>query len=403
MAPLFLRREISPVEQEAPITVGELGEFSLISAIAELLPRHPALLLGAGDDAAVISAPDRRVVATTDLLVEGRHFRRDWSGPGDVGVKAAAQNLADVAAMGAAPTALLVGIATPADLPVAWALDLVRGLVTEAQRAGASVAGGDITSSDTLMLAVTALGDLAGRAPVTRSGARPGDLVAVAGRLGWSAAGLALLQAGGPDGPGIGSAGPDSGSAGPEIGSAGPESGSAGPESGPSDAGPPGHDAPWLGEDTGWLAELAPGCGVAAELGPLVTAHRRPQPPYPAGPEAARLGATAMIDISDGLVQDLGHVAEASGVGMDIASAALPASSSLLAAGRVLAVDWRDWALTGGEDHALAATFPADIELPDGWVRIGAVTAGSGVLVDSRPRPGRGGWDHFRSPGQAGR
>jgi thiamine-monophosphate kinase len=386
MPDLFPRRELSPDELEALITVGELGEFDLIAEIAQLLPRHPALLLGAGDDAAVISAPDRRVVATTDLLVEGRHFRRDWSGPGDVGVKAAAQNLADIAAMGAVPTALLVGIATPGDLPVAWALDLVRGLVAEAERAGASVAGGDITSSDTLMLAVTALGDLAGLTPVSRAGARPGDLVAVAGRLGWSAAGLALLAAGTRE------SGPPAGSG------SGPE----GPGGGPGDAG-------WLGElvlsrgvageldpGRGVAGELDPGRGVAAELGRLVAAHRRPQPPYPAGPAAARLGATAMIDISDGLIQDLGHVAAASGVSIDIATAALPASVPLRAAGRVLGVDWRDWALTGGEDHALAATFPPGTKLPGGWARIGAVLSGSGVLVDSAPRPGPGGWDHFR-------
>jgi thiamine-monophosphate kinase len=140
------------------------------------------------------------VVATTDLLVEGRHFRRDWSGPVDVGVKAAAQNLADVAAMGAAPTALLVGLATPGDVAADWALDLMRGLALECERGGAAIAGGDVTSADTIMLGITALGDLGGREPVTRAGARPGDLVAVAGTLGHSAAGLALLAAGRADG-----------------------------------------------------------------------------------------------------------------------------------------------------------------------------------------------------------
>jgi thiamine-monophosphate kinase len=297
-------------------------------------------------------------VATTDLLVEGRHFRRDWSGPQDVGVKAAAQNLADIAAMGAAPTTLLVGIATPGDLPVAWALDLVRGLVAEARRAGASVAGGDITSSDTLVLAVTALGDLAGLAPVTRAGARPGDLVAIAGPLGWSAAGLALLAAG------------------PEP--AGAEPAGAEPD-GPEPDGPE-PDGP----------------GVTADLARLVAAHRRPQPPYPAGPAAARLGATSMIDISDGLLQDLGHVAAASDVGIDIDTAALPASAPLRSAARLLGADWLDWALAGGEDHALAATFPPGTALPDGWVRIGAVIPGLGVLVNSARRAGPGGWDHFR-------
>jgi thiamine-monophosphate kinase len=294
-------------------------------------------LLGPGDDAAVVSAPDRRVVATTDLLVEGRHFRRDWSGPVDIGVKAAAQNLADVAAMGAVPTTLLVGLAAPGDLAVDWALDLVRGLAAECERGGASIAGGDVTSADMIMLAITALGDLAGQAPVTRGGARPGDLLAIAGSLGRSAAGQAVLA--------------------------------AGLESGP---------------------DLAP------ELAELVAAHRRPRPPYPAGPQAARLGATAMIDISDGLLQDIGHVAEASGVCVNIETAGLPGTGPLEAAAGLLHADWQDWALTGGEDHALAATFPAGTELPAGWTVIGAVRVGSGVLVNSRRRSGAGGWDHFR-------
>lgn len=323
--------------QEAVITVAELGEFGLIAAIRKLLPPDRGLLLGPGDDAAVVSAPDRRVVATTDLLVEGRHFRRDWSGPVDIGVKAAAQNLADVAAMGAVPITLLVGLAAPGDLAVDWALDLVRGLATECERGGASIAGGDVTSADTIMLAITALGDLAGLDPVTRGGARPGDLLAIAGSLGRSAAGQAVLE--------------------------------SGLESGP---------------------DLAP------ELAELVAAHRRPRPSYPAGPQAARLGATAMIDISDGLLQDIGHIAEASGVCVNIETASLPGTGPLEAVAGLLHADWQDWALTGGEDHALAATFPAGTELPAGWTVIGAVRVGSGVLVNSQRRAGAGGWDHFR-------
>ena len=181
---------------EGPITVADLGEFGLIAALAARLPQGPGLLVGIGDDAAVLRAPDARVVASTDLLVEGLHFRRDWSAATEIGGKAAAQNFADIAAMGAAPTALLVGLAAPADLPVSWAEDMAAGLAEECGRAGASVAGGDMSGAPLVMLAVTALGDLAGRVPVTRAGARPGDLVAVSGSLGGSAAGLALLQAG---------------------------------------------------------------------------------------------------------------------------------------------------------------------------------------------------------------
>jgi thiamine-monophosphate kinase len=324
------------------ITVADLGEFGLIAAIRALLPVSGADVVGNGDDAAVVRAPDRRVVATTDLLVEGRHFRRDWSGPFDIGGKAAAQNLADVAAMGASPTALLVGFATPGDLAVAWAEDLVRGLAEECARGGAHVVGGDVSDADSVMLAITALGDLAGREPVTRGGAHPGDQLAVAGQLGRSAAGLALLEAG--------------------------------------------------------LAEPSSRSAEAGDLAALVASHRRPRPPYRCGPEAADLGATSMIDISDGLVADLNHVADASGVLIDIETARLPGDPELRSAAATLGADWLRWVLTGGEDHALAATFPPGTSLPGHWSVIGTVRPGHGVTLDSRPAEGRNGWDHFAQP-----
>jgi thiamine-monophosphate kinase len=308
-------------------TIGELGEFGLIARLTRRLPQGPGVELGPGDDAAVVAAPGGSVVATTDLLVEGRHFRRDWSGPYDVGHKAAAQNLADVVAMGAAPTALLVGLAVPVDLAVEWVERLYDGLADECARAGASVVGGDVVgASEEITLAVTALGDLGGRPPLTRSGARPGDVVAVRGRLGHSSAGLHLLAAG--------------------------------------------------------LTEPAE----------LIEAHRRPRPPYEAGEEARALGATALLDISDGLLQDLGHIASSSGVRIDIDPSAVPVPSVSVPDGP----DALDHALTGGEDHAFAATFPGDAVLPPSWTVIGRVAEGHGVLVDGRPYE-RGGWDHFRA------
>jgi len=299
------------------------------------------VIVGIGDDAAVLTAADGRVVATTDMLIEGRHFRREWSPAGDIGRKAAARNLSDIAAMGAKPTALLVSFAGPGDLEVGWVLELADGIASEAAAAGAGVAGGDTSSAELVTLAVTALGDLAGREPVTRSGARPGDLVALAGTVGAAAAGLALLNAG---------------------------------------LSPPGPD-----------------------LAALVAAHRRPEPPYDAGPEAAALGATSMIDISDGLIADLGHVADGSGVLIELTSSLVTAEpvarSGALASAAALVggVDWTQWPLAGGDDHALAATFPASVTLPEKWTVVGRVTSGHGVLVDGKRWDKPPGWEHFRA------
>jgi thiamine-monophosphate kinase len=352
---------------DEPQTVAGLGEFGLIGALSARLPPGPRTLVGIGDDAAVLAAPDGRVVATTDFLLEGRHFRMDWSSGQDVGHKAAARSLADVAAMGAVPTALLVALAAPPDLPVVWVKEFAAGLAAECARCGASVIGGDTARAACVLLAVTGLGDLAGRAPVLRSGAAPGDVVAVAGPLGRAAAGLALLS-----------------------------------------AGRSGH--------------------------PLAAAHLRPAPPYDAGPEAAALGATAMIDTSDGLLADLGHIADASGVRIDLDSPLLAPPPPLLAAARAvqaarhhvhvagtdggsppasadpiqdealssealsseaLSSEALRWVLTGGEDHSLAATFPPGVALPARWTVIGQVHQGQGVLVDDRPWSGPPGWDHF--------
>jgi thiamine-monophosphate kinase len=179
------------------VSVSQTGEFGLISrVVARLGPPGPGVLVGPGDDAALLTAPDGRVVASTDVLVEGRHFRRDWADAHDIGRRAAAANLADVAAMGATATALLVGLCAPGDLEAAWVEQLADGLAAESALVGASVVGGDMSKSPTLMIAVTALGDLQGLAPVRRGGARPGDVLALAGRIGWAAAGYSVLSRG---------------------------------------------------------------------------------------------------------------------------------------------------------------------------------------------------------------
>ena len=277
----------------------------------------------------MVAAPDGRVVASTDLLVEGVHFRRDWSTANDVGHKAAARSLADIAAMGATPTALLVGLSTPGSLDVEWVDGLQAGLREECGEVGAAIVGGDVVAGEQVTLAVTALGDLAGRAPVTLDGAKPGDVVAVCGRLGWSAAGYAVLS-------------------------------------------------------RGFRSPVQ-----------VVSAHRRPEPPYAEGPAAAELGATSMTDVSDGLIGDLGHIAEASGVRIDLSAARIDIPAKIREVGAALNVDPLVWVLTGGEDYSLVATFPANTRLPDTWTVIGQVAEGEGVRVDGR-RWAQGGHEHFR-------
>jgi thiamine-monophosphate kinase len=276
----------------------------------------------------VVATPGGSVVASTDLLLEGRHFRRDWSTANDVGHKAAARNFADIVAMGAQPTALLVGLAMPAHTELAWVDGLLAGLLEECSEVGADVVGGDVNGSDSIVIAVTALGDLQGHPGVLMSGARPGNVVAVTGRLGWAAAGFAVLS-------------------------------------------------------RGFRSPVQ-----------VVNAHRRPQPPYAHGPWAASAGATSMTDISDGLAVDLGKVAAASGVGIELSAAALVPAARLREVGAALNVDPMTWVLQGGDDYALVATFPADRELGRDWTPIGVVAQGEGVRMDGRKVSG--GHQHFR-------
>lgn len=318
---------------EPPRTVADLGEFGLIDRITRGRGQPPGTLLGPGDDAAVVSAPDARVVVSTDVLVEGVHFRMDWSNPEHIGRKAIAVNLADIAAMGAVPTAVVVGLACPVKTEAAAIDALAGGMWQEAARARIGIVGGDVVGTGTaeqLTISVTALGDLQGRAPVTRGGAMPGDILAVCGRLGWAAAGLAVL-----------------------------------------------------------------GRGFRSPV-TVVGAHRTPEPPYEAGPQAALAGATAMIDVSDGLLADLEHIAATSMVAIDVRTDLVEVPQRLVDVGQALGADPRHWVLTGGEDHALAATFPDPRGVPEGWVTIGTVTRGRAVTVDGKPYEGPVGWQHFR-------
>ncbi|MBV9090676.1 MAG: thiamine-phosphate kinase [Mycobacteriaceae bacterium] len=315
--------------EKDPATLAEVGEFAVIERLVAGRSQTPGVLLGPGDDAAVLAAPDRRVVVTTDMLVEGRHFRLDWATPHDVGRKAVAQNAADVEAMGAVVTGFVVALGAPSDAPASRLEALADGMWAEAQRIGAGIIGGDLVASPHTVVSVTALGDLGDRDPVTRGGATVGSAVAVCGDLGRSAAGYALWQ----------------------------------------------HDID----------------GFEA----LRRRHLVPRPPYGQGMVAADAGAGAMTDVSDGLVADLRHVARASGVGIDLASAALGADrDALAAAAAAAAADPWSWVLAGGEDHALVATFPAGV--PGGWRVIGVVLDGPArVLLDGQEWVCDAGWQSF--------
>lgn len=329
-------------------TIADLGEDQLLARIFPLLPVGAHTILGPGDDAAVLAAGDGRVVVTTDVLVEGRHFRLDWASGYDVGWRAAVQNLADVAAMGARPTGLVVALAVPPTLEVTWVTAFARGLAAACPD-GVGVVGGDLSGGAQVVVSVTALGDLEGRAPVLRSGARAGDVVAHAGVRGRSAAGFALLSAG---------------------------------------------TRPAGGTDADADAEAD-----------AVAAYLRPESPLAAGVEAANRGATAMLDVSDGLLRDAGRLARASGVvvHLDEPLGAFPDDAAALAdVAAGLGDDLATWLLTGGEDHGLLATFQPGTALPAPFRPIGRVAAATDddpagtVLVAGARWRGSPGWDHFR-------
>ena len=317
-------------------TVGDLGEFSLIDRLVEQagLASNELVTISSGDDAAefIAKAP---VLVSVDMLVEKRHFRRDWSSAMDVGRRAAVASLSDISAMGGTSVGLVVAFAAPGDLPASWPVQCTAGLAQEAQVEGACIIGGDITAAQEIVLSVTALGLAPGGGAVRRSGAQPGNIVAVAGRLGWAAAGLALLM-------------------------------------------------------RGFRAPKA-----------VVDAHRFPEVDYSWGPSAAAAGATAMIDVSDGLVADLRHVAQASGVRIELNVSALTVPDELVSVASAFNVDPLEWITSGGDDHAIVATFDAKAKLPNGFVRIGQVDSvetgqESGVYVKGRMVTNRGGHEHFR-------
>lgn len=317
-------------------TLGSLGELAVLQRLFPRLPEAESTIVGPGDDAAVLGVSDGRIVITTDTMVQGPDFRRAWSSPFQLGWKAAATNLSDVAAMGARPTALLVALVAPSDTPATDLEELADGFreACDTLAPGCGVVGGDLSVADSLTLAVTAFGSLDGRQPVLRSGARVGDTVAVSGRLGLAAAGISLLF-----------------------------------ERGVDAAGEPSAEA---------AAALRP------EFDAVLDAQLVPRPPIGDGALAADAGATAMLDVSDGLVLDARRIARASRVRIDVRAVDL--DTGVVPLERVL---------HGGEDHALLATFPPGARLPGGFRAIGRVSDGDGVTLDGALLDERGGWDPY--------
>lgn len=322
-------------------TFGDVGEDGVLAAILGVLPQPgPEVRVGPGDDAAV-TAQTGDLVSTTDMLVEGEDFLPAWADGYRLGVKAAAQNLADVCAMGAAPHGMLLTIGAPADTPLHFARDLMTGFAKETARGGAQVLGGDLSGGPAIIISVTALGTVGATPPVLRSGAQPGDAIVLAGTAGRAAAGLDLLLAD---------------------------------------------------------PQLADRQRIDPRLRELIEAQRSPRPDYAA---AARIAgsAHAMIDVSDGLVGDLGRIAAASHVTADLDPDALDAlAAPLQAAADHLGndADPRDWVLHGGEDHGFLATVD-EADIPVGWMRIGTcreATESGGVTIGGQPVTG-GSFRHF--------
>ena len=330
--------------------LSELGESHIVSRVLTRNPEPAHVIVGPGDDAAV-TAPEGRLVSTADMLVENEDFTRDWLDWGLLGRKAAAQNLADVCAMGAVPHGLLVSLAIPDDTDIADLEALYSGLFDEAERAGAAlectvpIIGGDLSSSKLIVIAITALGTVPEGSAILRSGAQPGDSLYLAGTVGRAAAGLDLLFAG-------------------------------------------------LRRET-----------AGPELRPLIETQLAPRPDYGA---LRTIRASAMIDVSDGLSLDLARVATASGVGIeldrallaDLIDPLLPAAEFVLDARSVngTAATAEDlalsWVLDGGEDHGFAASAPSRQSPGVGWRRIGRVRTGHDVSLDGTPVPASG-FSHF--------
>jgi thiamine-monophosphate kinase len=333
--------------------VRSFTEDELLEALQRLIPTDaPGVLVGLGDDAAVLDQGDRDGLVTVDMLVEGVDFRLDAVAARDLGYRALAVNLSDIAAMGGSPRHAVVALGIPVATEPGWVVELYGGMLDAAGEHAVSIVGGDLSGSEQIVLSVTVLGEAAQGRTVRRTGAHPGDRLVVTGRLGAAAGGLRLLE--------------------------------AGPRAVAS------------ARTSGWGE-------------PLLAAHLRPVARVGEGQVLAAEGATAMIDVSDGLAKDLGRLCSASGVGAVVRVEAVPVASGLFDLQPVTSDDPVRLALTGGEDFELLAALPfgtvavAQAVLSERFgtplTDIGEVTDGEGMLAEwedgSRAVLEAEGWDHF--------
>jgi thiamine-monophosphate kinase len=319
------------------LSLAELGEIESLRRTVKRLKPGTFAIVGSGDDAAVVGAKDSFLVST-DTLVQNHDFKLEWSTGFQLGFKAVASNLADIAAMGATPTVLVVAMVVPSSTKISWLEDFADGLQAACDQLapGAAVVGGDLAAGEQMVIAVTVHGSLDGLQPVVRSGAKPGDLVAVCGSLGKAACGLALLQSGNDD--------------------------------------------------------------LVRSYDDWVSAQLAPKPPIDQAVVANQAGATAMLDVSDGLATDLNRICQASNVTIEIFSKDLLGFEAMLELpAQSLGLDPKQWVLSGGEDHALLATFPAAAQIPKSFKVIGKVlTQGAPALLLDGKAIETAGWDSIR-------
>ncbi len=328
-------------------------EDELTGALRTILSDEvPGLRLGPGDDAALVECDSGLEILTADLLVEGVHFREETTSPRDLGYKSLTVNVSDVAAMGGRPRYALVSLAIPAGIEMPWIVDLYGGLREAAGRYGLAIVGGDLSRSNETVIAVAVTGEVGKNRAVTRSGARPGDRVVVTGALGAAAAGLRLAEAN--------------------------------------------------------RREVAEGLEAAWGRS-LLEAYARPVARIGEGETLAAAGATAMMDLSDGLAKDLDRLCRESEVGARIDLSLIPVADALREGASALGLDAVELALEGGEDYELLATLaPEAVQRVAGRVAerfgtpltdIGEIVEGEGITaIDMDGRERRlepKGWDHF--------